>query len=49
MRKEIQMMEIMMSILNLLNNIGKIAFISYAWITMIRVNTYIKEKNNETN
>lgn len=31
-------------LLDLLNAICMIAFISYAWITMVRINTYIKEQ-----
>ena len=44
----------METMINLLNLICKIAFISYAWITMFRVNAYIakqerEEKSDETN
>jgi hypothetical protein len=39
--------EIMMSILDLLNAICKIAFIVYVWITMIRVNVYITKQERE--
>ncbi len=33
-------------IIDLLNFIGKIAFITYAWITMMRINAYIKEQED---
>ncbi len=39
MIKEIQTMEM---IIDLLNVTCKIAFITYAWITMVRLNVYIK-------
>lgn len=31
-------------LLDLINAICKIAFITYAWITMLRINAYIKER-----
>lgn len=33
-------------IINLLNAICKIAFLTYAWLTMVRVNGYIKEQTD---
>ena len=36
-------------IIDLLNVICKIAFITYAWITMLRINTYIKEQEDGNN
>lgn len=36
-------------LLDLANVICEIAFISYAWITMLRVNTYIKEHRKDEN
>ena len=33
----------MQTVLDLLNLICKIAFTTYAWVTMIRINYYIKE------
>lgn len=34
-------------IIDLLNVICEIAFIAYAWVTMLRINTYIKEQKDE--
>lgn len=36
-------------LLDLTNSMCKIAFISYAWITMRRINTYIKEHEKNGN
>ena len=36
-----------MEILDLMNAIWKIAFITYAWITMVRINAYIKNQESE--
>ena len=44
MRKRIQ---IMGTIIDSLNSICKIAFITYVWITMIRVNVYITKQERE--
>lgn len=40
-------MGLMMSILKLINGICKLIFISYVWITMIRVNAYIAKQERE--
>lgn len=40
-------MGIMNDLVDLANVICKIAFLTYAWLTMIRINAYIKERNNE--
>lgn len=37
----------MIEVLDLMNAICKIAFISYAWITMFRINAYIKEQESK--
>lgn len=42
-------MEMINALLDLANAICKIAFISYAWITMVRINTYIKEHEKDGN
>ena len=36
-------MEKISVLLDLMNVICKIAFVTYAWITMMRINVYIKE------
>lgn len=37
-------MEMIKVLLDLMNSVCKIAFITYAWITMLRINAYIKER-----
>lgn len=37
----------MIEVLDLMNTICKIAFISYAWVTMFRINAYIKEQKSK--
>ena len=40
-------MEIINDLIVLAGFICRIAFLTYAWLTMMRINTYIKEQNNE--
>ena len=40
-------MEMTNDLLDLMNTICKIAFMSYAWITMLRVNAYIAKQERE--
>ncbi len=37
-------MEMVSLLLDFINLVCKVAFITYAWITMLRINAYIKEQ-----
>jgi len=42
-------MEMIKILLDLMNAICKIAFITYAWLTMLRINIYIMEQQKVGN
>ena len=37
----------MIEVLDIINAVCKIAFLTYAWLTMLRINEYIKEQENK--